>query len=56
MSGHAGKLAMAGSFGIALVGVYFIFNSTSTHLSLSACAMYIVGTVVGVILTWSSNE
>jgi hypothetical protein len=30
--------------------VYFIFNSTSAQLSFSACAMYIVGTVAGVIL------
>jgi hypothetical protein len=29
--------------------VYFIFNSTSAQLSFSACAMYIVGTVAGVI-------
>src|SRR5262245_63401622 len=26
--------------GIALLGLYFIFNSTSTPMSLSACAMY----------------
>ena len=56
MSNHVGKLAMAGSFGIALLGVYFIFNSTSTTMSLSACAMYIVGAVVGAILSWSATE
>jgi hypothetical protein len=44
------KLAAAGGFGIALLGLYLIFNSTGTQLSLSACAMYIVGTVAGVIL------
>jgi hypothetical protein len=48
-------LAAAGGFGIALLGLYFIFNSTSTQLSLSACAMYIVGTVVGVILMQSDK-
>ena len=52
MSNHVGKLAMAVSFGIALLGLYFIFTSTSTPMSLSACAMYIVGTVVGVMLSW----
>ena len=36
-----------------LLGLYLIFNSTSVQLSLSGCAMYIVGTVVGVILTQS---
>jgi hypothetical protein len=49
------KLAMAGSFGIALVGLYYIFNSTSTQLSFAACAMYIVGTVVGIIMSQSGN-
>ena len=49
-SSQVAKLAAAGGFGIALLGLYFIFNSTSTQLSLPACAMYIVGTVVGVIL------
>jgi hypothetical protein len=39
-----------GSFGIALLGLYSMFNSTSTQMSFSACAMYIVGTVVGVLL------
>ena len=56
MSSHVAKLATAGSFGIALLGLYFIFNSTSVQLSLSACAMYIVGTVVGVILIQSISE
>jgi hypothetical protein len=37
MSGQVAKLAAAG--GITLLGLYFIFNSTSTQLSLSACAM-----------------
>jgi len=46
---------MAGSFGVALLGLYLIFNSTSTPMSLSACAMYIVGAVVGAILSWSAN-
>jgi uncharacterized membrane protein YjfL (UPF0719 family) len=55
MGSHATKLAAAGSFGIALLGLYFIFNSTSTQLSLSACAMYIVGTVVGVLLMQSDK-
>jgi hypothetical protein len=47
------KLAIAGSFGIALLGLYTMFNSTNVQMSLSACAMYVVGTVVGVILTQS---
>jgi len=51
MHSHVAKLASASSFGIALLGLYFIFTSTNTHLSLSACAMYIVGTVVGVLLS-----
>ena len=52
MGNHAVKVAMVGSFGIALLGLYFIFNSTNnTHLSFSGCAMYIVGTVVGIILS-----
>ena len=54
-SSQVAKLAAAGSFGIALLGLYFIFNSTSTQLSLSACAMYIVGTVVGVLLMQSNK-
>ena len=54
MSNLGPKVAMAGSFGIALLGLYFIFNSTSTQLSLSACAMYVVGTVVGIILSQQS--
>ena len=55
MSGQVAKLAAAGGFGIALLGLYFIFNSTSTQLSLSACAMYIVGIVVGVLLMQSNK-
>src|SRR5215475_1539349 len=51
MNSHVAKLASASSFGIALLGLYFILTSTNTHLSLSACAMYIVGTVVGVLLS-----
>ena len=54
MGNHAVKVAIAGSFGIALLGLYFIFNSTSTQLSVSGCAMYIVGTVVGIILSQQS--
>jgi len=49
------KLAIAGSFGISLLGLYFIFTSTSTPMSLSANAMFVVGAVVGVILSWSAN-
>jgi hypothetical protein len=56
MSSQVAKLAAAGSFGIALLGFYFIFNSTSTQMSLAACAMYIVGIVVGVVLLQSANE
>ena len=56
MSSQVAKLAAAGSFGIALLGVYFIFNSTSAQLSFSACAMYIVGIVVGVILMQQSDK
>ena len=55
MSNHVAKVAMAGSFGVGLLGLYLIVNSTSTPMSLSACALYIVGTVVGVILSWSAN-
>ncbi len=55
MSGQVAKLAAAGGFGIALLGLYFIFNSTSTQLSFSACVMYIMGTVAGVILMQSDK-
>ena len=34
MSSQVAKLAAAGSFGIALLGLYFIFNSTSTQFRL----------------------
>ena len=52
MSSQVAKLAAAGSFGIALLGLYFIFNSTNNpNLSFSGCAMYIVGAVVGIILS-----
>jgi hypothetical protein len=44
-----------GCFGIALLGLYFISLSTSTSTSLSACLMYIVGTVVGVMLLQSQE-
>jgi hypothetical protein len=56
MSSQVAKLATAGCFGIALLGLYFIFNSTGTQMSLAACAMYIVGIVVGVVLLQSTNE
>ena len=55
MSSQVAKLAAAGSFGIALLGLYFIFNSTGTPMSLAACGMYIVGTVVGVLLMQSNK-
>jgi hypothetical protein len=55
MSSQVAKLVAAGSFGIALLGLYFIFNSTGTQMSFAACAMYIVGTVVGVILMQSGE-
>jgi hypothetical protein len=55
MSSQAAKLVTAGCFGIALLGLYFIFNSTGTQMSLAACVMYIVGIVVGVILMQSDN-
>jgi len=55
MGTHVAKLAMGGSFGIALLGLYLIFNSTGTPMSLSACTMYIVGAVVGVIISWSAS-
>jgi hypothetical protein len=55
MSSQLGKLAAAGSFGVALLGLYFIFNSTSTQLSFSASAMYIVGIVAGVLLMQSDK-
>src|SRR5262245_44782605 len=56
MNGHVAKLATASSFGIALLGLYFMFTTTNnTQLSLSACAMYIVGTVVGVLLVQSNK-
>ena len=43
MSGQVAKLVTAGCFGIALLGLYFIFNSPGTQMSLAACAMYIAG-------------
>jgi hypothetical protein len=55
MNSQVAKLAAAGSFGIALLGLYFIVNSTSAQLSFSACAMYIVGTVAGVLLMQSNK-
>jgi hypothetical protein len=55
MSSQVPKLAAAGSFGIALLGLYLIFNSTGTPLSLAACTMFIVGTVVGVMLMQSGE-
>ena len=48
-------MAAMGCFGIALLGLYFIFVSTNTPTSLSASAMYIVGTVVGVMLLQSQE-
>jgi hypothetical protein len=48
-------MAAMGCFGIGLLGLYFIFVSTNTPTSLSACAMYIVGTVVGVMLLQSQE-
>jgi hypothetical protein len=48
-------MAAMGCFGIALLGLYFIFVSTNTPTSLSACAMYIVGIVVGVMLLQSQE-
>jgi len=53
MNGHVAKLTMAGSFGVALLGLYLIFKSTGTPMSLAACGMYVVGAVVGVILSWT---
>src|SRR5262245_39274034 len=50
MSGQVAKLAAVGSFGIAVLGLYLILNSTNASMSLSACVMFIVGTVVGVLL------
>jgi hypothetical protein len=55
MSSQVAKLAAVVSFGIALLGLYFIFNSTGTPLSLAACTMFIVGTVVGVMLLQSGE-
>jgi hypothetical protein len=37
-------------FGIAALGLFGIFNSTSISISLAACIMYIVGTVLGILL------
>jgi hypothetical protein len=37
-------------FGIAALGLFAIFNSTSTSISVAACIMYIVGTVLGILL------
>jgi hypothetical protein len=44
------RLVAIASFGIAVLGLYIIFNSTSAQISLAACTMYIVGTVLGVVL------
>jgi len=44
------RLIAIASFGLAALGLFTIFNSTSTQISLAACAMYIVGSVLGVLL------
>jgi hypothetical protein len=44
------RLLAIASFGIAVLGLFTIFNSTSTQISLVACIMYIAGTVLGVLL------
>ena len=47
---YARWLIAIASFGLAALGLFTIFNSTSTQISLAACAMYIVGSVLGVLL------
>ena len=42
-------IAIAG-FGLAALGLFTIFNSTSAPISFAACTMYIVGSVLGVLL------
>jgi hypothetical protein len=49
------KAVIAICFGIALLGLYLIFHSSSVPVSLSACAMYIGGTVLGVML-WQNES
>jgi hypothetical protein len=56
MSGQVAKLVTAGCFGIALLGLYFIFNSPGTQMSLAACAMYIAGIVLGVLYCRQNRE
>jgi hypothetical protein len=42
-------IAIAG-FGLAALGLFTIFNSTSAPISFAACTMYIVDSVLGVLL------
>jgi hypothetical protein len=44
------RLVAIACFGIAVLGLYTIFTSTSVPISLAACTMYIGGTVLGVLL------
>jgi hypothetical protein len=44
------RLLAIALFGIAGLGLFTIFNSTSVPISFAACTMYIVGTVLGVLL------
>jgi hypothetical protein len=44
------RLVAIACFGIAVFGLFTIFTSTSVPVSLAACIMYIVGTVLGVLL------
>jgi hypothetical protein len=50
LGGDKMRLLAIVSFGIAVLGLFTIFNSTSTQISLVACIMYIVGAVIGVLL------
>jgi predicted PurR-regulated permease PerM len=50
LGGDKMRLVAIAFFGIAVLGLFTIFNSTSVPISLAACIMYIAGTVLGVLL------
>jgi hypothetical protein len=50
LGGDKMRLIAIAFFGIAVFGLFTIFTSTSALISLAACVMYIVGTVLGVLL------
>ena len=50
LGGEKMRLIAIAGFGLAALGIFTIFNSTSAPISFAACTMYIVGSVLGVLL------